>query len=59
MKHLEGGTGFVFCERCKTLFLGLRGASLVHLCELNGQRSADQIEKKDDVRYARRVKDWS
>ncbi len=40
--------GHVFCEHCKILFTGLRGAALAHFC-------SGQIRREHPVQYARYV----
>lgn len=46
----ERPTGFVFCDKCRTLWLGLDGESLVHPCSaLSRPHSASRFARAPDA----------
>lgn len=45
MSEKRTGTGFVFCEHCRTLFVGLSALEFLHVCgpRIGQSRGPDQV----------------
>ena len=63
MSEIQMGTGFAYCEHCRTLFLGLEARRFVHTCSgprrLDFAGSSNAPHKVEhDLQYSSKVVDY-